>query len=65
MVKGNRVQSLRFNKPDEKMVYFELDVSKSKGINTVEVIATGNGEKSSYVVEIGCRKSKPYNLSYC
>ena len=51
-VKGNQSQSLKFDKPDEKMLYFELDVTKAKGINTVEVIASGNGEKSTYKVEI-------------
>ena len=49
---GNQTQQLSFAKPDEQMAYFELDVSKAKGINTVEVIAKGNGETASYKVEI-------------
>ncbi len=59
-VKGNKTQSLQFNKPDEKMAYFQLDVSKAKGINTVEVIATGNGEKSTYKVEIDVENPNPF-----
>lgn len=59
-VKGNATQSLKFDKPDEKMVYFELDVTKAKGINTVEVIATGNGEKSTYKVEIDVENPNPF-----
>lgn len=59
VVKGKTSQSLQFDKPDEKMVYFELDVTKAKGINTVEVIATGNGEKSTYKVEIDVENPNP------
>ncbi|WP_282031156.1 alpha-2-macroglobulin family protein [Winogradskyella eximia] len=59
-VKGNKSQSLQFSKPDEKMVYFELDVTKAKGINTVEVVATGNGEKSTYKVEIDVENPNPF-----
>ncbi|MEP5339063.1 MAG: MG2 domain-containing protein [Algibacter sp.] len=49
---GETKKVLNFAKPDEQMTYFQLDVSKAKGINTVEVIATGNGEKSTYKVEL-------------
>lgn len=59
IVKGNKTQSLQFSKPDEKMVYFELDVTKAKGINTIEVVATGNGEKSTYKVEIDVENPNP------
>ena len=41
------------------MVYFELDVSDAKGIGTVEVLAAGNGEKSSYKVEIDVVNPNP------
>ncbi|MFC0603622.1 alpha-2-macroglobulin family protein [Winogradskyella pulchriflava] len=59
-IKGNKSQSLKFSKPDEKMVYFELDVTKAKGINTIEVVATGNGEKSTYKVEIDVENPNPF-----
>ncbi|WP_179337328.1 alpha-2-macroglobulin family protein [Winogradskyella ludwigii] len=59
-VKGSATQSLQFSKPDEKMVYFELDVTKVNGINTIEVIATGNGEKSTYKVEIDVENPNPF-----
>jgi len=59
-IKGNKTQTLNFAKPDEKMAYFELDVSKAKGINTIEVIASGNGEKSTYKVEIDVENPNPY-----
>ncbi len=56
---GNTTQKISFNKPDEKMVYFDLDVSEAKGIGKIEVIAKGNGEKSSYEVEIDVVNPNP------
>jgi len=58
-VVGEQKKVLTFAKPDEQMAYFELDVSKAKGINTVEVIATGNGEKSTYKVELDVVNPNP------
>ena len=58
-VVGNATQKINFDKPDEKMVYFELDVLKANGINTVEVIASGAGEKSTYKVELDVVNPNP------
>ena len=58
-VVGQKTKSLTFARPDEQMTYFELDVSKAKGINTVEVMASGNGEKSTYKVEIDVFNPNP------
>ena len=58
-VLGAKNQKINFVKPDEKMVYFELDVRKANGINTVEVIATGGGEKSTYKVELDVVNPNP------
>lgn len=52
-------KKLTFENPDEKMVYFQLDVSDVKGIAKVEVVAAGNGEKSSYEVEIDVVNPNP------
>ncbi|OUR91659.1 hypothetical protein A9Q87_10160 [Flavobacteriales bacterium 34_180_T64] len=56
---GESSRNLWFPKPDEQMAYFELDVRKANGINTVEVIATGNGEKSTYKVELDVINPNP------
>ncbi|WNH08778.1 alpha-2-macroglobulin family protein [Thalassobellus suaedae] len=56
---GEKTKTLAFANPDEQMTYFELDISKAKGINTVEVIATGNGEKSTYKVELDVVNPNP------
>ncbi|MCB0474197.1 MAG: Ig-like domain-containing protein [Flavobacteriaceae bacterium] len=56
---GEQTQTLTFDRPDEKMVYFNLDVSGAEGISTVEVNANGNGEKASYQVEIDVVNTNP------
>lgn len=56
---GSSSKSINFDKPDEQMLYFDLDVSKAKGLNTVEVIASGNGEKSTYKVDIDVENPNP------
>ncbi|WGD35933.1 MG2 domain-containing protein [Olleya sp. YS] len=58
-VVGDKTKSLTFARPDEQMAYFELDVSKANGINTVEVIANGNGESSTYKVELDVENVNP------
>ncbi|MFK7782183.1 alpha-2-macroglobulin family protein [Psychroserpens sp.] len=63
-VVGNDSKQLSFSKPDEKMAYFELDVSKAKGINTVEVIASGHGERSTYKVELDVVNPNPITSKY-
>jgi uncharacterized protein YfaS (alpha-2-macroglobulin family) len=63
-VVGSANQSLHFAKPDEKMQYFELDVSQAKGINTIEVIASGNGEKATYKVEIDVVNPNPITSKF-
>ena len=56
---GAKTKSISFARPDEKMVYFELDVSDAKGISKIEVIAKGSGEKSSYEVELDVTNPNP------
>ncbi len=63
-VVGKDSENLTFSKPDEQMAYFQLDISKAKGINTVEVIATGNGEKSTYKVELDVENVNPISSKY-
>jgi uncharacterized protein YfaS (alpha-2-macroglobulin family) len=60
---GPKTQSVSFAKPDEKMVYFELDVSEAEGIGTIEVLASGNGEKSSYEVELDVVNPNPVSTT--
>ncbi len=61
---GPSSTKLSFDKPDEQMAYFELEVGKGKGIQTVTVIATGNGEKSTYKVELDVMNPNPISSRY-
>ena len=56
---GAQTQSVSFSRPDEKMVYFDLDITDATGIGKVEVIASGSGERSSYEVEIDVLNPNP------
>lgn len=58
-VVGEPSKTMVFAKPDEQMAYFELDVSKARGVGTVEVLVSGNGEKASYKVEIDVNNPNP------
>jgi len=44
--------------------YFTLNVSQAKGINTIEIIATGNGEKATYKVEIDVINPNPITSKF-
>jgi uncharacterized protein YfaS (alpha-2-macroglobulin family) len=48
---GNTTQNISFSNPDEKMVYFDVEVLKN-GIGTLDVFASGNGEKATYNLEV-------------
>ena len=61
-VVGATSQNISFESPDEKMAYFQLDVSEAKGIGKIEVVANGNGEKSSYEVEIDVVNPNPISI---
>lgn len=58
-VQGASIQNLTFENPDEKMLIFDLDVKDAKGVEQIEVIASGNGEKASYKVEIDVINPNP------
>ncbi|REE83595.1 hypothetical protein BX611_0887 [Lutibacter oceani] len=62
-VVGATSQNISFESPDEKMAYFQLYVSEAKGVGKIEVIANGNGEKSSYEVEIDVVNPNPISIN--
>lgn len=55
---GSSTQNISFSQPDEKMVYFDIEVLKN-GVGTLEIIASGNGEKATYEVEIDAVNPNP------
>jgi len=56
---GERTKTVHFKNPDEKMVYFDLEINDFKGIGKVKINANGHGEKASYEVEIDVINPNP------
>ncbi len=61
--KNGNTKNIVFSQPGEQIVNFEFDVlpfDTNKGtIQTIEVLASGNGEKASYKVEIDVENPNP------
>lgn len=52
-------KTVSFSSPGEQIVNFEFEVLPTNEIQTIEVIASGNGEKASYKVEIDVENPNP------
>ena len=57
-------QNLTFNSPDEKMVYFDLEVGNVLGIGKIEIIATSGNEKATYEVELDVTNPNPETTDF-
>ena len=67
---GGNSKTISFAEPGEQIVNFEFEVLPTNSIQTIEVIASGSGEKASFKVEIDVenpnpisQKSSTYTLS--
>ncbi len=58
-VVGETTKQLSFAQPDEKMVYFDIEVLAGASITDIEVVAAGNGEKASYKIPIDIINPNP------
>ncbi len=58
-VVGPSSQKVRFDKPDEKVVTFDLKVTKGIGVGKVKVITTGGGETATQEIELDVRNPNP------
>ncbi len=58
-IDGAASKTLTFTQPDEKMAYFDLNITDFKGIGNVIVEATGNGEKASFEIPIDVVNPNP------
>ncbi|MGE0076908.1 MAG: alpha-2-macroglobulin [Bacteroidales bacterium] len=54
-IKGDNQQSLSFSKPGDKIIFFDFKVENQIGPAKVEVIAEGNGIKSTQTIDIMVR----------
>ena len=58
-IEGEQTQKLSFAQPDEKMAYFQLNVSNFSGIGKVVVEASGGGETASFEIPIDVVNPNP------
>ncbi|MFK7811706.1 MAG: alpha-2-macroglobulin, partial [Maribacter sp.] len=58
-IEGEQTQKLTFAQPDEKMAYFQLNVSDFSGIGKVIVEASGGGETASFEIPIDVVNPNP------
>ncbi len=56
---GDDSQKVTFDNPDEKMVYFDLEVGELLGLAKIEIIATSGKEKSTYEIEMDVINPNP------
>lgn len=61
---GSPKQLLKFSQPDEKMAYFNLEVSQSTGIGKVDVVVKSGKEIANYQVEIDIYNPNPVTHTY-
>lgn len=54
-VQGSPVQNIRFDRVGDQVVNFSIEVPQKIGKATVEVIATGAGERSTFEIELDVR----------
>ena len=59
-VVGAASQSVRFNRPSDKLVYFKLQVGKNSGVARFTVTAEGSGERAVSKLEIQVRNPSPH-----
>ncbi|MBT0607069.1 alpha-2-macroglobulin family protein [Aequorivita echinoideorum] len=57
--KNGSSKTISFTEPGEQIVNFEFEVLPTQEFQTIEVIASGNGEKASYKVEIDVENPNP------
>lgn len=58
-IAGEQTQKLVFSQPDEKMAYFQLNVSDFSGVGKVVVEASGGGETASFEIPIDVVNPNP------
>jgi len=63
-VLGTSTKAVTFSQPDEKMIYFDLEVANTTGIGKIEVIATAGKEQATYPVEIDIVNPNPVTNDY-
>ena len=61
---GQYKKIVRFESPDEKMVYFDLEVKEGQGVEHIQVIAKSNRESASQEIEIDVINPNPVSSKF-
>ncbi len=56
-------QTVRFTEVGEQIVPFEFEIGAQEGIQNLEIIAEGAGEKATYKIEIDVENPNPYTTT--
>lgn len=56
---GQDTKTVQFDQPDEKMVFFDLQVNQITGIGEIEVLAQAANQKASYEIELDVINPNP------
>lgn len=56
---GETKKTVQFDQPDEKMVFFDLQVNQITGIGEIEVLASAANQKASYKIELDVINPNP------
>ena len=56
---GGNTKTVNFTKVGEKIVPFEFDMQAATGVQTLQIIAEGHGERTTYDVEIDVENPNP------
>ena len=57
-------QQLSFSNPDEKTIFYEMEVGNTTGLTKFEIIATSGKEKSTYEVEVDITNPNPLTTEF-
>ncbi|WP_196891353.1 alpha-2-macroglobulin family protein [Aureivirga marina] len=56
---GEKSKQISFSKPDEKVVYFDVQVLEKEGMENIQVLASSNGKKATYETPISVFNPNP------
>ena len=61
---GEKTKTVTFDKPGEKIVYFDLDVSQNIGAAQFKVTVSGNGELATHDIEMAVDNPNPVSYTH-
>jgi uncharacterized protein YfaS (alpha-2-macroglobulin family) len=59
LAQGEVKKTIRFDKPGEQMVYFEMKTIEAEGVAEISILATARNKKASYEAEVQLRSPNP------